>query len=86
MRGAGCDHGIENRFSMCGLIWQPRPRMNRPFEYGWRSFADVRQRHRVAGERDRDAGAELDALGVLAPATSGQERVVAGLGGDQTPS
>ena len=33
MRGAGCDHGIENRFSMCGLIWLPRPRMKRPFEY-----------------------------------------------------
>ena len=39
MRGAGCDHGIEKRFSMCGLIWLPRPRMNRPFENGCRSFA-----------------------------------------------
>ena len=25
MRAAGCDHGIENRCSMCGLIWLPRP-------------------------------------------------------------
>ena len=37
IRAAGCDHGIENRFSMCGLIWLPSPRRNRPFEYAWRS-------------------------------------------------
>jgi hypothetical protein len=39
MRAAGCDHGIEKRFSMCGLICDPRPRMNRPADARWRSFA-----------------------------------------------
>jgi hypothetical protein len=37
MRGAGCDHGIENRRVMCGLIWLPRPRMNRPRDAACRS-------------------------------------------------
>ena len=32
MRAAGWLHGIENRLVMCGLIWLPSPRMNRPFE------------------------------------------------------
>jgi probable phosphoglycerate mutase len=32
MRGAGWDHSIETRLVMCGLIWLPRPRMNRPWE------------------------------------------------------
>jgi len=32
MRLAGWLHSMENRFSMCGLIWLPRPRMKRPFE------------------------------------------------------
>ena len=39
IRGAGWLHSIENRFVMCGLIWLPRPRMNRPPEYAWRSQA-----------------------------------------------
>src|SRR5436190_15664752 len=39
MRAAGCDHGIENRFVMCGLICEPRPRMNRPLENACRSLA-----------------------------------------------
>ena len=41
IRAAGCDHGMENRFSMCGLIWDPRPSMNRPFDRVWRSLATV---------------------------------------------
>ena len=57
--------------------------MNRPFEYGCRSLAGVRERHRVAGERHRDAGAELDALGVLGREREREERIVAGLGGDR---
>ena len=32
IRGAGWLHSIEKRLVMCGLIWLPRPRMNRPFE------------------------------------------------------
>ena len=32
IRAAGFDHSIENRFSMWGLIWLPRPRTKRPFE------------------------------------------------------
>ena len=39
MRGAGWLHSIEKRFVMCGLIWLPRPRMNRPCEYICRSHA-----------------------------------------------
>ncbi len=37
MRAAGFDHSIENRLVMWGLIWLPRPRMNRPFENWLRS-------------------------------------------------
>ena len=37
MRGAGWLHGIEKRFVMWGLIWLPRPRMNRPPEKPCRS-------------------------------------------------
>ena len=40
----------------------------------------VRERHRAAGERDRDAGAELDPLGVLGRDEQRVEGVVAGLG------
>ena len=32
IRGAGWLHGIEKRRSMCGLIWLPRPSVNRPPE------------------------------------------------------
>ena len=39
--------------------------MKRPSENSCRSLADLRRGHRAAGERDGDAGAELDALGVL---------------------
>ena len=39
MRAAGCDHGIEKRCSMCGLIWLPRPRVKRPFDASCRSLA-----------------------------------------------
>ena len=39
MRAAGFDHGIEKRFSMWGLIWLPRPRMNRPSVAACRSHA-----------------------------------------------
>jgi hypothetical protein len=39
MRAVGCDHGIEKRLVMWGLIWLPRPRMKRPFEAACRSQA-----------------------------------------------
>ena len=39
MRGAGCVHGMEKRFVMCGLIWLPIPSMNRPLVSSWRSLA-----------------------------------------------
>ena len=39
MRAAGCDHGIEKRLVMCGLIWLPRPRMKRPSDAACRSHA-----------------------------------------------
>ena len=43
----------------------------------------VRREHRRARERDRDAGAELDALGVLGRDHERQERVARRLGRDQ---
>ena len=43
----------------------------------------VRGEHRRAGERDRDAGAELDALRVLRRDRERQERIVRGLGRQQ---
>ncbi len=39
MRGAGCDHGMEKRLVMCGLIWLPRPSMKRPLVSSCRSLA-----------------------------------------------
>ena len=75
MRAAGCDHGIENRFSMCGLIWLPRPRMKRPFEYGWRSLPMLASVIGLRANATAIAGAELDALGVL-----GREHAAAGTG------
>ena len=80
IRGAGWLHSIENRFVMCGLIWLPRPRMKRPFEYAWRSQASVGERHRIAGERDGDRRAELERLGVLGRQQQREERVVRRLG------
>ncbi len=35
---AGRDHSIEKRLVMCGLIWVPSPRMNRPLLWNCRSF------------------------------------------------
>ena len=41
MRGAGCDHGMEKRFVMCGLIWLPMPSMKRPLVSSCRSLAST---------------------------------------------
>ena len=41
IRGAGCDHGMENRLVMCGLIWLPSPSMKRPLDRSCRSLARV---------------------------------------------
>ena len=46
----------------------------------------VGQRHRVAGEGDGDARAELERVGVLGGEDEREERVVAGLGASTTPS
>ena len=83
MRRAGCDHGIENRFSMCGLICDPRPSDEPALRHLLEVVGRVREHHRRAGERHRDARRELDALGVLGRQRDRQERVVAGLGGQQ---
>jgi hypothetical protein len=68
-----------NRFSMCGLIREPSPRMNRPFEYACRP-PDVGDVHRIARERHGDARAELDMRGVLSGQHEGQKRVVVDFG------
>ena len=65
---------------MCALIWLPSPRRKRPSRERLEVVADVGERHRVARERDRDAGAELEALGVLGGDHERQERVVVRLG------
>ena len=77
IRGAGWDHGIENRFSMWGLIWEPRPNMNRPWDRDLEVVCHHGQIHRVAGKRHRDAGTELDPLGVLGGQHQREKRVVA---------
>src|ERR1019366_2088445 len=41
IRGAGCDHGMEKRLVMCGLIWLPRPSMKRPLVRCCRSLAST---------------------------------------------
>ena len=69
---------------MCGLICEPSPRKNRPFECRCRSLAVYASEHRRARERDRDARAELDALGVLGRDHERQERIAARLRGEQT--
>ena len=82
MRAAGCDHGIENRFSMCALIWLPRPRREPALRERLQVVADVRERHRVAGERDRDPASPSSSRSVCSAADQQrQERVVARLGG-----
>ena len=80
MRAAGCDHGIEKRFSMWGFICEPSPSMNRPFEYSWRSLATVAI----------DSGLRAKATAIPVPSSrcsvcsageqQREERVVSGLG------
>ena len=38
MRAAGWENWALKRFSMWALIWEPRPRMKRPWENRWRSW------------------------------------------------
>ena len=61
MRGAGCDHSMEKRFVMCGLIWLPSPSMKRPFENTWRSLAAVAKNPLRGVARQIDATARLKA-------------------------
>ena len=83
IRAAGCDHGIENRFSMCGLICEPSPRKNRPFECRCRSLAVYAVSIGVRANATAMPVPELDALGVLGRDHERQERVVRGLRGEQ---
>ena len=57
--------------------------MNRPPDARCRSFAVYAVTIGVRGERDGDAGSELDALGVLGRDRERQERIVRGLGRQQ---
>ena len=57
--------------------------MKRPFDVPLQVVRGVRGEHRRAGERDRDAGAELDALRVLGRDRERQERIVRGLRREQ---
>ena len=80
IRGAGCDHGMENRFSMWGLICEPSPSMNRPSDMVWRSLATMARFIGLRAKATAMPGAQLDPLGVLGRQHQGEERVVAGLG------
>ena len=65
---------------MCGLIWFPARAATGRGEL-LQIPADVGHGHRVAGERDRDAGAQFDRRGVLGGQREQQERVVTDLRG-----
>ncbi len=65
-----------------GLDLAPEPEDEPPAREVLKVVAEVRQRHRVAGERHRDAGAELEVVGVLGRQDEGEERIVAGLGAE----
>ena len=82
MRAAGCDHGIENRCSMCGLIWLPSP-SDEPA---------LRAQLQVVGDRSpASSGVRAKATAMPVPSSSRsvcsrreqqrEERVVARLGG-----
>ena len=81
MRAAGCDHGIENRRVMCGLIWLPRPRTKRPPEAACRSHAVWASVIGLRANATAIDGPQVDPLGALRGQQQRQERVVARLGG-----
>ena len=81
MRAAGCDHGIEKRRSMCGLIWLPSPSVKRPFDASCRSLAIDAI---VIGVRANAIATPVDsssALGRPRREQQREERIVAGLRG-----
>ena len=81
IRGAGWLHGIEKRFVMCGLICEPSPRMNRPFDSDWRSHARLAS---VIGLRENATAMPVPSSSVrrvLGRQHVGQERVVVRLRG-----
>ena len=82
MRAAGADHGIENRRSMCGLIWLPSPRWKRPADRRLQVPGLGGDRHRAAGERDGDGGGQLEPLGGVGGQHEREERVVRTLEGE----
>ena len=79
IRAAGRDHGIENRFSMCGLICEPSPRIARPSENVWRSQPMWARFIGLRANADRDRGREVEPLGVLGREREREERVVRAL-------
>ena len=85
MRGAGCDHGMEKRLVMCGLIWLPMPSMKRPLVSSCRSLATTAS---VMGLRAKATAIPVpnSSFSVAAGTDGdGQERVVE-VSADHTPS
>ena len=76
MRGAGGDHGTEKRRSLWARTWEPSPIVTRPPVLAAEIPADIGDGHGRAGEGDRDAGMQLDALGRGAGDGERQEGIV----------
>ena len=79
MRAAGRDHGMLNRRVMCGLICEPEPEEQATVRELLHVVRRRREGHRAPCERQRDPGAEPDAVGVLGREHERQERIVLGL-------
>ena len=65
---------------MCGLHLRAETEDEAALRVGLQIPADVGDGHRIAGERHRDAGPELDRRGVLGGQHQRQERIVVDLG------
>ncbi len=85
MRGAGWLHSIEKRLVMCGLIWLPSPRMNRPFENACRSHAVLAS---VIGERAKATAIDVpsSSFSVCSAASSSGRNGSCDVSAVQTPA
>jgi hypothetical protein len=70
-----------NRFSMCACTWRAEPEIEPPAGVRLQVPAQVRDRHRVARERDGDAGSDLEPRRVFGGQQHRQEWIVVDLAG-----
>ncbi len=76
MRATGFDHVALKRFSMCGLICEPSPRMKRPRREHLQVVPDVGELHRTAREGDGNRRRHLEPGRVLGGQHQRKERIV----------